>query len=64
MARKGVYNYYLKRGKLTRPKPAGCGTPSKGTKIKVKGQTDVRIRICHPIKKKTKKKTSKKKGKK
>ena len=61
MAKKGVYNYFLQRGRLSRAKPAGCGTPSKGTKIKVKGQTDVRIKICHPIKKKSTKKKSKKK---
>lgn len=61
MARKGVYNYYLLRGRLTRGKPKGCGTPSKGTKIKVKAAPDVRIKICHPIKK-TKRKVSRKKG--
>lgn len=60
--KKGVYNYFLQRGRLTRGKPKGCGTPSKGTKIKVKGQPDVRVKICHPIKK-AKKKSSKKKGK-
>ena len=61
MVKKGVYIYYNKRGILSRTKPKGCGTPSKGTKIKFKGP-DVRIRNCHPIKKKTKRKSSKKKG--
>ena len=61
---KGVYNYFLQRGRLTRGKPKGCGSPSKGTKIKVKGQPDVRVKICHPIKKKAKKKTTKKSKKK
>ena len=56
---KGVFNYFLQRGRLTRAKPAGCGTPSKGTKIKAKGAPDVRIRICHQPKKKTTKKGKK-----
>jgi len=49
---KGVFNYYNKRGKLTRQKPKGCGTPTKGTKLKFKGQPDVRIKSCQPPKKK------------
>ena len=62
---KGVYNYFVKRGRISGRKPKGCGTVSKGTKIKDKGEPDVRIKHCEgPKPKKTKKKTTKKKGKK
>jgi hypothetical protein len=57
-----VVTHYVLRGKITRAKPKGCGIPSKGTKIKYKGEPDIRIKHCQP--KKSKKKTSKKKGKK
>ena len=59
---KGVYNYFVKRGRISGRKPKGCGTVSKGTKIKYKGEPDVRIKHCGP--KKAKKKSTKKKGKK
>jgi len=57
-----VFTYFNLRGKLTRTKPAGCGKPTKGTKIKYKGAPDIRIKNCETKIKKTKK-TSKKKGK-
>ena len=43
-----VITHYMKNGRITRTKPKGCYNPSKGTKIKVKGQADARVRICHP----------------
>ena len=60
-----VFQYFNLRGRLSRTKPKGCGPTSKGTKIKYKGEPDIRIKHCQ-IKaktKKTKRKTSKKKGK-
>ena len=57
-----TFIHFLKNGRITRAKPAGCFNPSKGSKIKVKGQADARIRICYP--KPKAKKSSKKKGKK
>lgn len=56
-----VFTYFNLRGRLSRTKPKGCGTPTKGTKIKYKGAPDIRIKNCET--KKTKRKVSKKKGK-
>ena len=56
-----VITHFMKNGRITRTKPKGCYNPSKGTKIKVKGAADARVRICHD---KPKAKKSSKKGKK
>jgi len=67
MAKKGssrksrTFTHFIKNGGITRGKPKGCFNPTKGTKIKIKGQPDVRLRICHDKPKVTKKKSSKKK---
>ena len=62
-----VIQYFNMRGRLSRTKPKGCGPVSKGTKLKYKGEPDIRIKHCE-IKAKTKakpkrRKTSKKKSK-
>lgn len=64
MARKQrTFVHYLKNGNITKRKPTGCTDPTKGTKIKVAGQPDARVRICRTKKPKTKKSSKKGKGK-
>jgi len=58
-----VFQYFNLRGKLSRVKPKGCGPVSKGTKIKYKGEPDIRIKHCQIKATPKKRKTSKKKGK-
>ena len=62
MKKQRTFVHFLKNGRITRAKPAGCYNPSKGTKIKVKGQADARIKICYPKPKKSRG-TSKKRAK-
>jgi hypothetical protein len=56
-----VLTHYMKNGRITRTKPKGCFSPSKGTKIKVVGQADARVRICSKQKPKAKKSSKKSK---
>jgi len=61
MRKQRTFVHFLKNGHITARKPKGCYNPSKGTKIKVAGQADARVKICHS--KPKAKKSSKKKGK-
>lgn len=57
-----TFVHYIKSGRITRGKPKGCFNPTKGSKIKIKGQPDVRLKICHPKPKTSKAKPRAKKG--
>ena len=50
MEKQRTFVHYLMDGKITQDRPVGCVNPTKGSRIKAKGQTDVRIRICRPTK--------------
>ena len=63
MRKQRTFVHFLKNGRITARRPTGCYNPSKGTKIKVAGQADARVRICRP-EPKTKKAPSKKGGRK